>query len=287
MQGQFNNETTEFLCSTSAARNKDAGAQVKNTTYQCIIACLVKIQNLYGKGKRTETGKGLCCLNNIRDKEKEEIIEHFDKQEWGKLKYYLGSPLPEVNDETYFQYPITCSSYELGWKEMRNLIVWQLWIEKLWDMYSPFNEEIQKVLKDQSKYRIRDALFGADEECVKNITIEELEIFKHLDNENKNYKAEIKDSYLKDFQTTKNRVNWFMCKMMETTARKKEDLMTDVEITSKQTKLSPPKSLRHMMQFMSYISMTEKELSNSLSILDKLKDADEDWFLSTIGKTII
>ena len=78
-----------------------------------------------------------------------------------------------------------------------------------------------------------------------------------------------------------------MCKMMETTARKKEDLMTDVEITSKQTKLSPPKSLRHMMQFMSYISMTEKELSNSLSILDKLKDADEDWFLSTIGKTII
>ena len=39
------------------------------------------IKTKTGKGERSKTGKGLCCLNNIWDKEKEEIIEHFDKQD--------------------------------------------------------------------------------------------------------------------------------------------------------------------------------------------------------------
>ena len=83
-----------------------------------------------------------------------------------------------------------------------------------------------------------------------------------MDNERKDFKTHLKETYLKEFNKTTNRVNWFMCKVMETTARKKSDLIADIEITGKQTlTCNAPKTLRHMMQFMSYIGMNEKELS--------------------------
>ena len=286
MQNEFNSENTAFLSGTSAARNKDAAAQIKNTAYQCIIACLKKIHNLYEKVEKNSSGKGIAKLNLIREDRKEQIINFFDEKNWKQLQFYLGSPLPEVNDDTYFRSDIVCSQSELAWKDLRNLIVWQLWIEKLWEMYPNFNDEILQCLSKQSKHTVINALFGPNDENVQNITIDDLEIFKYLDNEKKELKTHLKDTYLDEFKKTTNRVNWFMCKVMETTARKKNDLMTDIEIIGKKTDpCNAPKSLRHMMQFMSYISMNEKELSESIKTLDKLTDADEDWFMNTVGKT--
>ena len=289
VQYEFSSECATFLSATSAHRNKDAQAQIKNTAYQCIVACLKKIHVLYEKVNIEEnsTGKGIVNLKMIRDEKKEQIIDFFDEKNWKMLNFYLGSPLPEVNDDTYFRSDIILAQHELGWKDLRNLIVWQLWIEKLWEMYPNFNDEIDAGLCKQSKHIIRNAIFNGDDKTIQNMNIEHLEIFKFLDNERKDLKNHLKETYLDEFKNTKNRVNWFMCKVIETTARRRMDLVTDIEIIGKQTHACSlvPKNLRHMMQFMSYISMNQKELSESLSTLDKLTDADEDWFMHTIGKT--
>ena len=72
---------------------------------------------------------------------------------------------------------------------------------------------------------------------------------------------------------------------MEYYARTKQDMMTDVQLVSKKRiSLAPPKPIRHMLHFMSYISMNEAELSKSIRILDTLDGADEQWFMQTIGK---
>ena len=140
------------------------------------------------------------------------------------------------------------------------------------------------MLTNQNKYTIRNALFHTDETIINEMTIDDLEIFKYIDSQNKEWKEDIKEYYLNDFKKSENKVNWFMYKMQETTARMKREMLMDVDMVSKNTKLSTPKQLRNMMQFMTYTSMTEKELKNTLSTLDKLKDADETWFLQSIGK---
>ena len=283
MKGQFSTAATEFLSVTSATRNKDAAAQIQYTPYQCILACLRKISLVYEKVVDVK-GKGLISLKEIRDQKKEDIIDLFDKKDWGTLKLYLGSPLPEVNDDTYFRSDINVHQHELGWKDLRNLIVWQLWIEKLWEVWETFNKDVFDMLTSQNKYTIRNALFHTDETIINEMTIDDLEIFKYIDSQNKEWKEDIKEYYLNDFKKSENKVNWFMYKMQETTARMKREMLMDVDMVSKNTKLSTPKQLRNMMQFMTYTSMTEKELKNTLSTLDKLKDADEAWFLQSVGK---
>ena len=254
------------------------------TAYNCIRECMKKTNDLYEHfGDKTKTG--ILMFENITDENKEDIIEYFDAKNWEMLRFFLGAPLPEVNDETCFKSKATLRNNELGFKELRNILCWQMWTEKLCEVFATFNEDVEEVFHKQHKSKLVKAIFRGDQETINEIKLNDLGIFDYLNDDNGQWKTNAKEEYLAEFKKSENKITWFVCKFMESYARTKQDMMTDVQLVSKKRiHLAPPKHIRHMLHFMSYISMTETELSKSIKILDALHDADEQWFQQTIGK---
>ena len=154
-------------------------------------------------------------FQNITDQNKEDIIEYFDAKNWKMLKQFLGAPLPEVNDETCFKTKTSKRNNELGFKELRNILCWQMWTEKLWEVYATFNEDVEEVFHIQRKSKLVKAIFRGDKETIKEIKLDDLEIFKYLDNDHGHWKTNVKEEYLAEFKKSENKITWFVCKFME------------------------------------------------------------------------
>ena len=65
----------------------------------------------------------IAMFHNITDEHKENIIEHIDAKDWDKLRYFLGAPLPEIDNETCFKAKVNPKrNNESGFKELRNIL---------------------------------------------------------------------------------------------------------------------------------------------------------------------
>ena len=101
--------------------------------------------------KKSVTKKSGMDTKDITIKIKLEIPEHVSKAEYEDLNKILGTALPEVTQSRYYGQTESERKTTITLKDLRHLIMWQLWITHFMDYYPNFHTEMEKSY-DRGKF---------------------------------------------------------------------------------------------------------------------------------------
>ena len=91
------------------------------------------------------------ATKDITTKIKLEIPEHVSKAKYEDLNEILGTALPEVTQSRYYSQTESERKTTITLKDLRHLIMWQLWITHFMDHYPNFHTEMEKSY-ERGKY---------------------------------------------------------------------------------------------------------------------------------------
>ena len=92
------------------------------------------------------------ATKDITTKIKLEIPEHVSKAKYEDLNEILGTALPEVTQSRYYSQTESERKTTITLKDLRHLIMWQLWITHFMDHYPNFHTEMEKTYENGTKY---------------------------------------------------------------------------------------------------------------------------------------
>ena len=139
---------------------------MNNTHFSCVISSLDLIARIYTEYKEYLTSTDHQQPSKGRPNEeidnsmKLAIPKYVNNKEYQKLDELLGAALPEVNQTRYYDLTKTKKKDELTFKDLRNIITWQLWITNFRDIFPSFRSELLKTLQLSQPYaKIKQFIF--------------------------------------------------------------------------------------------------------------------------------
>ena len=230
------------------------------------------------------------ATKDITTKIKLEIPEHVSKANYENLNNILGTALPEVTESRYYSQTESERKTTITLKDLRHLIMWQLWITHFMDHYPNFHTEMEKSYENGTKFdQIGKLVF-------KKIGIESIKP-EHLNIHNPKKPKEVSENAKKtkkyqnsvqayeeekkqmddDFEKIKNlhadhRLEWYLQRTLERLANKKKEVLDlqDVNGHPNDTDGKLSNNIRHVLNFLTYISSTEEETRANIKLLNKL-----------------
>ena len=289
----FTPDLLSFLYQKSETTQKDSALTVPQTICSCIVTGLEKILQIYREFNnmcygRVAEGK---VTSDMDENEKMNIIKLVDSRRYNELNDLIGCALPEINNKCYFDQHCHASTLAkvTTFKELRESICWQIWIEHFWSVYPDFRQtQERRMMKNASFKKLHGVLFrnkDIGELSEKDVML--FDSFKDDDGETTTMRARI----MKEFASnnTENKILWWLKKMMEMLAKSKNSPVTATDIVSKIGGANPSRyciwiNVRNVLQFMTHISYTQEELLKNLDILQKLDGKNKISFYTHIGK---
>ena len=285
---------------------------MKNTHFSCVISSLDLIARIYTEYKEYLTSTDHQQASEGRPNKKIDnsmklaIPKYVNNKEYQKLDELLGAALPEVNQTRYYDLTKTKKKDELTFKDLRNIITWQLWITNFRDIFPSFRSELLKTLQASQPYgKIKQFIFDKTK-TYDELSSNDLGIYSNRerpvkpDNETEK-KGKVYQNALRlyeresnckeqDFQLLGNlneddRELWWLRRMLErfaTTAKKDVLCYQDIMGQSPSKEIRLPKEVLHLLQFLTYISTNETDTRENMVILNTLKDRTDDNFIATV-----
>ena len=252
--------------------------------------------------RSVEKGPGMKT-EDITTATKLEIPKYVSDGKYEDLNNILGAALPEVTELRY--YTLTCNEDKktITLKDLRHLIMWQLWIKHFIDHYPNFHGEMKDAYGRGRFDRIGNFLFTKNL-CIEHMTASDLgkglgydpkepTIKSEEDKKKKTYQNQLdayneeKKQMQNDFEKIKNldaehRLEWYLQRMLERLANKKKDVLDMQDVLGRPNDIDGKLSnnVRHLLNFLTYISSTEEETRENIKILNQLEPSDH--FIHTI-----
>ena len=231
-----------------------------------------------------------------------QIPKHVNNKEYAELDKILGAALPEIDEKRYYKLREIKKKDELNFKDLRNIITWQLWITHFRDFFPNFRKELLDTLGNSQPYvKIKQFIFDRTKEYAE-LSSNDLGIYinKNKPDEpvkqgkvsknalrlnEKERKCKENDYKLLGDLNKEDREPWWLRRMLERFAtRKKGDVLSyqDIMGHTQLREIKLPKNVLHLLQFLTYISTTEDETRKSMFILNGLKDRTDERFIATV-----
>ena len=279
---------TNWLKQISKCKQKETESVAVNTYYSCMMTSLEKINAIYDCAKTCFPFNVKELKNKlINEDEFMEVQDAIIDEKYKDLHRILGNILPEVNEETYYKQHLIRQHFVarkgLTMKDMRNIVLWQIWIEHLISHFPNFDDLQENLMTSASDWTtMGDHLYNncqlADMKPI------HLGLYKFKENEPEHPEA------TKDWATFSNIANpdkrkiWYFKRMMEKAAFRKYDLVTDQHLigTENEKQFRLPLKLLHTMHFMAYNSTTEAEIKDTMSLLRIINNRNNNAFIGTI-----
>ena len=192
--------------------------------------------------RSVEKGQGMKT-EDITTATKLEIPKYVSDGKYEDLNNILGAALPEVTELRY--YTLTCNEDKktITLKDLRHLIMWQLWIKHFINHYPNFHTEMKDAYGRGRFDRIGNFLFTKNL-CIEHMTASDLgkglgydpkepTIKSEEEKKKKTYQNQLdayneeKKQMQNDFEKIKNldaehRLEWYLQRMLERLANKKK-----------------------------------------------------------------
>ena len=207
------------------------------------------------------------------------------KKDYASLHQVLGHVLPEITEDTYYEKNLVKNEFinkdKFTMKDMRNVITWQLWIEHLISYFPSFSTiHAKDMTKKQQWKRLGNALYSNHQQ-IPFLEGKDLGIYDY-DKDKKSADEDIKR--FKEIATHEERHKWLYKRMFEIAASKKMDILASQDIIGKSNKrqIMVTHEVAHILQYMTYVSTTENELTSTMTQLREINEKDAENFITTI-----
>ena len=285
----FDSTTTRWLHDVSANRQHQSKTRVNNTHLSCVMTSLNVITKHCSEFKKCVTKKSGMDTENITTEIKLEIPQYVSKAEYEDLNKILGAALPEVTQSRYYSQIESERKTTITLKDLRHLIMWQLWITHFMDHYPNFHTEMERSYERGKFDQIGKLVFKKigienmkpEHLCIHNPkkpreVSENAKKTKKYQNSVQAYEEE-KKQMEDDFEKIKNlhadhRLEWYLQRTLERLANKKKEVLDLQDVNGHSNDLDGKLSnnIRHVLNFLTYISSTEEETRANIKLLNKL-----------------
>jgi len=140
----FYSNTTHWLHDVSANRQHQSKTRVKNTHLSCVMTSLNVITKHCSEFEKSIVKASGMNTNNITTTTKLEIPKYVSNSKYEDLNKILGAALPEATQSRYYGQTENERKTTITLKDLRHLIMWQLWITHFMDHYPNFHTEMER-----------------------------------------------------------------------------------------------------------------------------------------------
>ena len=160
---------------------------------------------------------------------------------------------------------------EITVKTIRNMFLWQNWIQILWDWFPNFKDIFFTMVKKRDRFDNLREVFKDDtlQESMDAVTYDDLSNVKAT-------QVDMRDT-LNKFKSASNKALWWIQKhLVDALQLSNTEILTTAYFRQKlpsnqESNLQIPILIKHIIQFMTYISATEADLTKNIKILQSLK----------------